>query len=131
MSALKHLRVKQPKPMNPVEQAKLDMKVYRVKKSYLIMSLNAKHKDLARGFVIKEDFITEEYLKDQYTLQEGLCYYCRVHMDVVKRNSQKGMTAERLNNKVQHTKINTVLSCHSCNMSHKFGIFKYSKSKSS
>ena len=63
----------------------------------------------------QEDFITPERLIFLKKLQEDKCVYCETQMQTANRRLSDGLTIERINNKLAHTKHNTVLCCNRCN----------------
>ena len=62
-----------------------------------------------------EDFITPTRLVFLKQLQGGRCVYCHTDMQTDHRRKPNGLTIERVNNKLAHTKHNIVLCCFRCN----------------
>jgi len=69
----------------------------------------------AKRTVSEAEYLDEEWLENQQTVQQNLCYHCEGFMDWVKRNKSDGLTAERLDEALPHHKSNCVLACKSCN----------------
>ena len=73
---------------------------------------NAKDTDKQRGFdveelVRREDYITAEWMQEQWELQGGKCYYSRCNhqeMQHINCREDNGLTLERIDNTKPHTK---------------------------
>ena len=68
----------------------------------------------------EDEYVTVEFLLAQYDKQEGYCFYRHpegpLKMQTRCRQASDGLTIERLNNDLPHTKENCVLSCFDCNV---------------
>ena len=62
-----------------------------------------------------EDYITPERLQFLKKLLNDKCVYCKIKMQTDNRRKPNGLTIERVNNKLAHTKHNIILCCHHCN----------------
>ena len=62
------------------------------------------------------EYVTPEFLLAQLEQQWGVCYWCGIQMSIKQRNAPHGLTIERLDNRLPHTKKNSVLACHRCNV---------------
>ena len=62
-----------------------------------------------------DDFIDETYLELSRGYQKNRCYYCTVDMQTYNRRLADGLTAQRLDNTIGHTKDNVRLACRECN----------------
>ena len=60
-------------------------------------------------------YITAEFLTHLRTIQNNLCFHCKCPLITFNRKQHNGLTVERLNNKVAHTKENSKICCHACN----------------
>lgn len=65
------------------------------------------------------EYIDEEFINNQLKIQDGRCNYCAVDMQFGEgfaRNLPLGISAQRIENKIAHTKFNCVLTCFKCNV---------------
>ena len=62
-----------------------------------------------------DTYITAEFLTYLRQLQNNLCYYCKYPLITFNRKQHNGLTVERLNNEIAHTKNNSKICCHACN----------------
>ena len=62
-----------------------------------------------------DSYITPEFLTYLRQLQNNLCYYCKYPLITFNRKQHNGLTVERLNNEIAHTKNNSKICCHACN----------------
>jgi len=63
----------------------------------------------------KSEYVTAEFLLNQYKQQEGACFWCGVELQMRNRQLDDGLTIERLDNELAHTRDNCVLACFRCN----------------
>ena len=63
----------------------------------------------------KSEYVTAKFPLNQYQLQEGICYWCGTEMQMRNRQLDNGLTIERLDNSLPHTRNNCVLACYQCN----------------
>ena len=64
---------------------------------------------------VESDYVTAEFLLKKYEEQEGACIWCGIEMQMRNRQLDDGLTIERIDNSLAHTKDNCVLACFSCN----------------
>ena len=73
------------------------------------------------------DYINADWIIDKYHKQKGRCFYpnCGFQpMQFENRNKYNGLTIERLDNDLPHTKDNCVIACRNCNCAlHRVGRF--------
>jgi len=68
--------------------------------------------------IVLSEYITEESVTAQLEKQNGFCCYCHDPMlygEGVSRKQERGLTIQRINNELPHTRVNTVLVCFGCN----------------
>ena len=65
---------------------------------------------------IEADYITPEFLLNKYQEQEGACFWCGVMMQMRNRQLDNGLTVERWDNSLPHTRDNCCLACFECNV---------------
>ena len=63
-----------------------------------------------------EEFITEQFLEQARVSQLNRCASCSIDMQVYNRKLPSGLTIQRKNNGVGHSKSNCCLMCHRCNV---------------
>jgi hypothetical protein len=61
------------------------------------------------------NYIDPNYLQRLRTAQGNRCPFCTVDMQTENRKHSDGLTIQRLNNTIGHTKANCLLSCFQCN----------------
>jgi len=61
-------------------------------------------------------FVTPSYLRRLREAQQNECAYCAIYLQTRNRKEHDGLTLQRMNNTIGHTRANCILSCHSCNM---------------
>ena len=61
------------------------------------------------------NYIDPNYLQRLRTAQDNRCSFCTVDMQTENRKHSDGLTIQRLNNAIGHTKPNCLLSCFQCN----------------
>ena len=61
-------------------------------------------------------YVNSPYLKRLRIAQQNSCAYCDIEMQTENRKWHDGLTLQRLNNTIGHTRANCILCCHSCNM---------------
>ena len=80
------------------------------------MVWKSKQHDTDKGRTWEEtDYVTATFLLDKLKEQEGVCFYCGCEMQTMNRQADDGLTIERLDNNIAHTKDNCVLACFECN----------------
>jgi hypothetical protein len=62
-----------------------------------------------------DSYITAEFLTNLRKIQNNLCFYCKYPLITFNRKQHNGLTVERLNNEIAHTKDNSKICCHACN----------------
>ena len=78
---------------------------------------NSKKSDAKKKRPWKEaDYITAGFLLNKYQEQEGACFWCGVMMQMWNRQMDDGLTIERLDNSLPHTRDNCCLACFECNV---------------
>ena len=61
-------------------------------------------------------YISTSDLLELQNTQQNKCYYCWLDMSWMERSrNPRGLTLERLNNRLPHYKSNCVLACKRCN----------------
>ena len=66
------------------------------------------------------EFLAVEYIDPQFLVnrlkrQKRKCHYCTTLMQIYNRRAHDGLTCERLDMQLPHTKRNVVLCCSACN----------------
>ena len=91
---------------------------YNQKNWFKKMIEGSKRKDIKmnRFNAAKNYFISEEFLTYQRKFQQNKCYHCGIFMQSDQRKQNDGLTVERLDNAIGHTKSNCVLACYPCNI---------------
>ena len=74
-----------------------------------------KSNDRRKGIYDPDNFCDVDFLKSLLTQQKGFCFHCTIPLDFPERNSKNGLSIQRLDNSIGHTKQNCVLACKSCN----------------
>ena len=69
------------------------------------------------------EYVTAQFLLNQFDEQEGACYWCGTEMQTQNRRQDNGLTIERLNNRFPHTRENCRLACFKCNVK-QWNVFK-------
>ena len=82
-----------------------------------------KLKRLAQKYQAEDSTMTEDYLKEMIDKQHNKCYYCKVPL-CERFGMPQSLTLDRLNDSLQHTRANCVISCSSCNSSHMNNVLK-------
>jgi hypothetical protein len=62
-----------------------------------------------------DDYIDKDYLHDTRDAQNNKCYHCGIIMQTEDRRAHDGVTVERLDNAIGHSKKNCVIACSKCN----------------
>ena len=62
----------------------------------------------------RANFITQDWCKGTYLVQEKRCFHCHEEMNLIPKNPLF-VSIERLDNSVGHTKDNCVIACITCN----------------
>lgn len=93
-----------------------------IEKKELIVNLNAKinsykQQDIKKN-IYKNDLITNEELIEKLLLSKLICYYCKNKIYLFYINSREKLqwTLDRINNNINHSNINTLISCLDCNL---------------
>ena len=81
------------------------------------MIRDSKSADIASGRYqkVKDNYITPEYIQYLHNKQQNRCIYCAVFMDWINRKGENGLTVERVDVSIGHSKENCVLACLKCN----------------
>ena len=61
------------------------------------------------------NYIDPQYLHKLRTAQNNRCAFCTIDMQTDNRKHSDGLTIQRLDNTIGHTKPNCLLSCAQCN----------------
>ena len=62
-----------------------------------------------------DEFITIPFLLESRDRQDNMCCYCTIDMQVFNRKLHNGLTVQRHDNNIGHTRANCSLVCHQCN----------------
>ena len=62
-----------------------------------------------------DSYITAEFLTNLRKIQHNLCLYCKYPLITFNRKQHNGLTVERLDNEIAHTRDNSRICCHACN----------------
>ena len=82
----------------------------------MINASRAADRRMMRYVGIEDQYIDDEFLREARVQLNNRCCYCRIIMQVEQRRSDNGLTIERENNMVGHSKNNTTLCCYPCNI---------------
>jgi len=79
-----------------------------------------KKQDLTAGReIIENEYITIEWIQEQFKKQKSCCSRCHDEIDLYSENDNK-LTVDRLNNYFCHAKSNCDLKCLNCNVATKY-----------
>ena len=62
-----------------------------------------------------DTYITPDFLTFLRQFQNNLCFYCKYPLITYNRKKHNGLTVERIDNNIAHTKTNSKICCHACN----------------
>jgi hypothetical protein len=93
----------------------------------IVRSSRASDKKAKRYAQVETDFITSCILHILRVEIDNRCPYCKILMQTKYRKIHDGVTVERLNNAIGHSKKNCILCCHGCNSRRFSDDFKKSK----
>jgi hypothetical protein len=73
---------------------------------------------LAGRDIDEDEYITADWIKEQYEKSSKCCNCCET-MEIANDNSynDNNLTVNRIHNEYAHTKNNSQLMCHHCNIS--------------
>ena len=93
-----------------------NMDLWRSKNWNTVMVGHSKQADTEKGRTWnEEEYVTAGFLLEKFQEQETACYWCGVEMQIQDRQADDGLTIERLDNSIAHTRANCVLACFECN----------------
>lgn len=82
------------------------------------MVCHSKEGDAKRGRLPADmaTYVNPQYLRTLRDTQSNQCPYCTVKMQTENRKAPDGLTLQRLDNRLGHTRANCLLACHQCNV---------------
>ena len=101
---------------NNPERVKALNKAWQQNNWNTVMVKHSKESDTEKGRPWnEEEYVTAGFLLEKFQEQEGACFYCGCEMQIQDRMADDGLTIERLDNSIAHTRDNCVLACFECN----------------
>ena len=100
---------------NPERKKELS-KAWQQNNWHKVMVKHSKQADTEKGRPWnEEEYVTAGFLLEKLKEQEGVCFWCGCQMQYLNRTADDGLTIERLDNNIAHTRANCVLACFECN----------------
>ena len=87
-----------------------------INKWQLTIVRGSKRADYLKNRTSKDEYITPDFLERLRKVMRSKCLYCRCLMQVKDRSLPDGLTIQRLDNALPHSKKNCTLACHKCNV---------------
>ena len=95
-----------------ISEINMAMRIARMIKNY-------KQQDVRKMRPLTKDYIDYKTIRGLIQIQEKKCIYCKHEMSLEHRNQANGLTCDRIDNNIAHTRTNCVLACKMCNCSKK------------
>ena len=80
------------------------------------MVMHSKTADRKAHRTSTDDYVTPGHLERLRKVQKNSCTYCKVPMQTENRRAPDGLTIQRLDNSLPHSKNNCILACWKCNI---------------